>query len=234
MKKIFFLFSFVSLNLASYAQGPETNPLSLTEAPYLGKHRIGVNTTFFVKQFLNFSNTNLATSPYLLTYDYIFNGSHALRAGLGIDYSRIKTNPDNTNTDRITSNFSTDVRIGWAKYLNTAPTFGKATRWVPYVGADLVMGIANSKVTGSGTFGDDVVTRNNSWSAGLGGVAGMTFRLSHSVSLGTETSFYARYSNQVQKVSSTLNPFLNTTDVTDSQTVKITLPTTLYLIFHFG
>ena len=85
------------------------------EAPAKYTSQIGVNTTFFFKQFLNFSQNNtIAVSPYVLTYKLISPKNHAFRMGVGGTFSNKTETFDNTGQlPRETNAYSLDFSAGY-------------------------------------------------------------------------------------------------------------------------
>ena len=69
------------------------------EVPAKYTNQIGINTTFFFKQFLNFSDNNtIAVSPYVLTYKLISPRNHSFRMAVGGIYSNKTETFENTRS----------------------------------------------------------------------------------------------------------------------------------------
>jgi hypothetical protein len=187
---------------------------------------ICINTTFFIKQVLNFSSTSLEISPYIIGYNFFPDKHNGLRVAVGGNFTHSNTNPDSTFVT-ISKTSEVDYRIGYEyRY-----SFGK--RWVFFAGVDFTNSfIVNSTKVNSST--DIISTSNNTWSIGGGPVIGIQVNISKRISLFTETAFYYKYASTRSKQTSLNFPDLNENKITDiEQTGTFLLPTSLFFVFRF-
>ena len=193
---------------------------------YKMQHEICINTTFFIKQILDFSNNSLEISPYIIAYNFFPVLNHGLRLAVGGSFTHSNTNPDSTFVN-ISKTSEVDYRVGYEyRYF-----FGK--RWTFFAGVDFTNSfIVNSTKVNSST--DIVTTSNNTWSVGGGPVLGIQVNISKHISLFTETAFYYKYASTRSKQSSLNFPDLNENKITDiEQTGTFLLPTSLFFVFRF-
>ena len=190
------------------------------------EHDVNINTTFFIKQILNFSNTSLEISPYIVGYKFFPVRNHGLRFAFGGNFSSSNQNPESTFV-QISKTGEIDYRVGY-EYRHF---FGK--RWVFFAGVDFTNSfIWNVTKVNSNT--DIIKTANNTLSLGGGPVVGIQVNFGKHISLFTETAFYYTYSSVSSKVTSLNFPELNQNKVTDTeQTGKFLLPTSLFFVFRF-
>lgn len=186
------------------------------------RNQIGVNTTFFFKQFLNFSDNNtIAVSPYVLTYKLISPKNHAFRMGVGGTLSN-KKEEQTGQLPRKTNTYSLDLSAG---YEYRQPL---SERWLCFFGVDAVTSLVSSKTVATDP-SDEVttITKNN----GYGGAAvlGIQFNISKRISLFTETSVKMMSSKQTFKSTFLSNPGFNTEQSTTETSVNFVLPTSLFL-----
>ena len=190
------------------------------------EHDINVNTTFFIKQILNFSSTSLEISPYIVGYKFFPVRNHGLRFALGGSFNKSTQSPDSTFV-QISKVSEVDYRVGY----EYRKFFGK--RWMFFAGVDFINSFTvNYTKVNSST--DIITTSNNTWSIGGGPVIGIQINISKRISLFTETAFYYTYASTRSKTSSLNFPDLNVNKITDTeQTGKFLLPTSLFFVFRF-
>ena len=199
---------------------------TLRHKKYKMEHDININTTFFIKQLINFSSSSLAISPYIVGYKFFPVKNHGIRFAIGGNFSKHTQNPDSTDV-QITNNSEIDYRIGY-EYRHF---FGKS--WVFFAGVDFVNSFVNNSSRVNSTF-DIVTTSTKTWSIGGGPVAGIQVNINKRISLFTETAFYYTFASTKNKVSSLNFPFENSNKVTDVlQTGQFILPTSLFFVFRF-
>ncbi len=224
------IISFCFLLMAvSYVQAaPNTDSLAINHKKRVKmEHEININTTFFIKQLVNFTGTSLAVSPYILGYKFFPVKHHGLRFGIGGNFSSQTQNPD-SNFIQVNKSSELDYRIGY-EYRHF---FGKW--WVCFVGVDMVNSFtaSSSKVN---SFTDIVTTSNNTWSLGGGPVVGIQANITKNISLFTETAFYYTYSSTLSKTQSLNFPQENINKLTNfGQSGKFILPTSLFFVFRFN
>jgi hypothetical protein len=190
------------------------------------EHDVDINTTFFIKQILNFSSNSLEISPYIIGYNFFPVRDHGLRVAVGGSFTHSNTNPDSTFV-QISKTSEVDYRVGY-EYRHS---FGRY--WTFFTGIDFTNSfIVNSTKVNSST--DIITTSNNTWSIGGGPIVGIQVNISKRIALFTETAFYYNYAVTHNKTSSLNFPELNENKVTDiEQTGKFLLPTSLFFVFRF-
>ncbi|MFN8285444.1 MAG: hypothetical protein U0V74_01755 [Chitinophagales bacterium] len=220
MKFVFPLLILLLMAPSMRASVADTLPPAKTE------HQVFINTTFFIKQILNFSNTNIVVSPYILGYKCFPSKHHGFRMSIGGSFSNKKEYPDSTFV-RIQRSGSVDVRAGYEyRY-----TFGKF--WTFFCGADVVGNFSPSYLRVNNS-SDIVTTKTNGWSLGAGPVVGIQINVHKHISLFTETAFYYTYGRSLNKLTSVAFPELNTASrPTVNQNGQFLLPTSIYFVFKF-
>ena len=198
-----------------------------TEVPARCTSQIGINTTFFFKQFLNFSDNNtIAVSPYVLTYKLISPRNHAFRMGLGGTYSNKRETFENTGQlPRETNAYSLDFCAGYEYRMPLSD------RWLCFVGADAVTNLVSSKVVATDP-SDEVTTITKTTEYGGALLVGIQFNISKRISLFTETS--VQFTNNKSSFESKFlnNPGFNSKQVTRETSVNFVLPTSLFLAIN--
>ena len=224
MKFLSLLVTFIVFSFGAIAQSVDT--AGAAHKKHKMEHDVYINTTFFIKQVLNFSSTSLAISPYIIGYKFFPVKNHGIRLAVGGNYNSHTQNPDSTFV-QVNKSYEFDYRLGY-EYRRS---LGKS--WVFFTGVDLVGAISgsSSKVN---SFTDIVTTSNGTWSLGGGPVVGIQLNISKRVALFTETAFYYTYSSTKSKTNSLNFPDLNSDKVTDvTQSGQFLLPTSLYFLFRF-
>ena len=189
-------------------------------------HEIGINGTFLINQFLNFSDTETPQSPYLLTYKVGIN-KHALRIGIGTTFKESEKRIDTFEDTETLKDLTLDLRLGY----EYRKSFGN--RWLGYFGADFIYSqIDNEQINDSGF--DIVTIAENTSGVGGGPVLGLQFKLTEKLMLGTEGAFYFSQSELKSNTTFTNFPEFNTeAEIIKNKEIITTLPATIYLIFHF-
>ena len=189
-------------------------------------HEIGINSTYFLNQFLNFSDKEIPQSPYLLTYK-IGTKKHAIRLGAGGVFKESEKSIETFDDTETLKDLSLDLRAGY-EFRNS---FGN--RWIGYFGADFIYTLTIDEQINNSGF-DIVTIANNKSGLGGGPVLGLQFHLTKKLMLGTEGAFYF-----IQSETKSNTKFENFTEFnTEAEIIKdkelaTYLPSTLYLIFHF-
>jgi hypothetical protein len=203
-----------------------SDSLSAPHKQWKAEHDVCINTTFFIKQILNFSSSSLEISPYIIGYNFFPVKNHGLRVAVGGSFTRSNQNPDSTFVT-ISKTSEVDYRIGYEyRYF-----FGK--RWTFFAGVDFTNSfLVNSTKVNSNT--DIITTSNNTWSIGGGPVIGIQVNIGKRIALFTETAFYYKYASTRSKTSSLNFPDLNQNKISDiEQTGTFLLPTSLFFVFRF-
>lgn len=220
MKFLFPLFISFFMAASVHASVADTASAIKTE------HHVFLNTTFFIKQILSFSNANIAVSPYIVGYKCFPSKHHGFRISVGGSFTNKKEYPDSTFV-RIQRSGSADFRAGYEyRY-----TFGKF--WTFFCGADVVGNYSPSflRINNSS---DIVTTKTNAWSLGAGPVVGIQINVHKHISLFTETAFYYSYGRSKTELTSVAFPELNTgSRPSVNQTGQFLLPTSIYFVFKF-
>ncbi len=220
------LFTFLVIIFLPVATFCQENDLASGEtAKY--RHQIGVNTTFFFKQFLNFSNNNaIAVSPYVLTYKCISPKNHAFRMGLGGTFNnKTETNEGSGQPPRKTNAYTLDFSAG---YEYRQPL---SERWLCFFGADAITNLVSSKVIATDA-SDEVTTITKNTKMGMAMVIGIQFNISKRISLFTETSVQFANTNSSFESKFRNNPIFNSKETTKETSVNFVLPTSLFLAIN--
>jgi hypothetical protein len=157
-------------------------------------NEFGFDATPFIKQFLNFSQTQFPeyyTPTYYLTYRRFFaNGD--IRAAIGASFANNESLPSNSNADTVVLNdktYSISARVGWEWFDN----LGK--RWQVFYGIDFLADYQYNKGddnewettnTGNTYF---VGVESTTQIFGLAPILGIRLKLTKRLSLLTETSY---------------------------------------------
>ncbi len=212
MKKIIFLSLFLGLLFNVNAQDESTAEDSKGEKI---QREFGFNSTFFVKQFLSFSNNNIGTSPYIFTYKRINEKNTALRMGLGMGVN-VRNSPSSNGLH--SNRINLDLRIGLEKRFLLSP------KWLAYTGGDFLNSFSQLETS---TIGGDNSVRDNEIGFGLAAVGGIQFFINKRLSLLTESSFQAKGSILMTHIDGE-----NESTGTELD-IDLLLPTTLYFVIHF-
>jgi hypothetical protein len=189
-------------------------------------HEVFINTTFFIKQIISLSNSNLEISPYIIGYKVFPGKHHGLRFSIGGNWNYNRQKPDSTFVQIRKSN-SVDYRVGY-EYRHG---FGK--RWAFFGGVDFINGFSgSSNRVNSNT--DILTTQDKSFTVGGGPVIGIQLNISKRIFVFTETAFYYSYEQTLSKVNSLNFTELNSDQVTEvSQKATFLLPTSIFFVFRF-
>jgi hypothetical protein len=216
-KTLFLLFSIVYLNVS----GQED-----VQKDRRNQHQLGVNATYFFKQFLNFGNSgSLAISPYIVSYKVFDRKHHGFRFGAGFNSTTSTKNPDSLNAQKTTvANYNFRSGYEFQKQLSE--------KWTCFFGVDGVFNYQFQKSTSSNGF-DNVTSTNLTYSYGGGPIFGIQFNLSKHVTLFTETGIYATAGETSTKSSFENNPVFNSKSKTNNSAINFVLPTSLFLNIRF-
>ncbi len=190
------------------------------------QHEIGMNATYFFRQFLGSGSSPLLESPYLLTYRAYFS-TWTLRGGLGLALNRDKASEEGFEDSQTVVDYAVDARLGmeWNK------AFGK--KWKGTFGGDLIVQQDVSKnITDSGF--DKVVVTSKEQGLGVGPVLGLHFLITPNLSLYTEGTFYVLVSKTENKTEyENLPQFDDQTLVNNRLELATTLPASIFLLYRF-
>ena len=226
MKRLSLFALLLALSSFTIAQTPDTLTLRY-------KNELGIEGTYFIKQFLNWGSDQFggyyyAAPTYFLTYKRKL-GTCRLRTGIGGSFTTATdTGGSNSDTDLETRGYTLDMRAG----LERAVPAGR--RWVVSYGADILGGYSRSdrRHLNPDSYGADQRTEENRW--GIGPMLGIQFQLTRHLSLTTEASVYLMWKRSDTR-------YWDDDDVppTDSQSysedgnVFIGIPAYVFLIWHF-
>ncbi len=219
MKQFVLVFLFLSFALSLFAQ-------EATEEKTKGIHEIGVNATYFVKQFLNFGESNFSISPYVLSYKYI-KDRKALRLGMGLTLAeRNEEDIDGSTSDRKTISFSTDYRIGYEYRIPIK------TKFLCFTGFDVVGSVRKNKVEVVSPLGGSL-SANSVIDFGVGPIFGFEYFMNDRLSLSTTSGFFFRHgiTRNETKVGGDF-PFQEKS-VSTSNTLRYQIPTSLFFNVKF-
>lgn len=197
------------------------------------KHQMGMNVTFFVKQFFTPNDTFIkqGNAP-AFTYKFIPNG-RGLRTGLTLMVSNTNTNPNTGQSITSTRSTAMGIRAGYEirKQLDK--------RWLCYYGGDVFYNYTfNTRKTVFTASGfppkqNESVDDNLAASLGAGPVLGFEFKLGNRVSFNAEANAYMAYTEERRWVRNTLFAGGNTNSYSSKFGFDIVIPTTLFFVFNF-
>jgi hypothetical protein len=192
------------------------------------RHQLAVNATFFLKQFLNFSNSSIEPiSPYLLTYSVVKKG-HGFRTGIGVDFIHSENTEDDSDDVRTVSGTAYDMRVGYEYQLQLSRA------WWLFTGIDVIARFNKDKVV-SGTAFDNFTTETKEHGFGAGPVLGIQVNFNKRIGLFTETALYFTNSKSVRKEESGIFQQVDDSKETTTITqIRFTLPTSLFFVIRFG
>jgi hypothetical protein len=187
MKKHFLALLISIISLTVFAQ-------DTTNQKKIYRNEFGVDATGFIKQFLNFNQTQFPdyyTPTYYLTYRRHFSGGN-IRFGIGGTFLKqdIAAPFTGDSNSYHSSSYSFDARIGWEFFSKLSK------RWQAFYGLDFKPSIYHSKNDApywNGGYANGIEV--DSKILGLGSVLGFRFKLTNRISLTTETSFSLFFEN---------------------------------------
>lgn len=195
-------------------------------------HELSVNGTFFVKQFLNFSNTSIEVSPYLLYYKLIAKEKNALRFGFGMNYSSENDPVEGSEDNNFSRGIDIDYRLGWEH------RFKLGKKWLVFAGVDLINSIEQNDsktVSERNPPNLNVVTYLTDQTIGIGAgpVLGIQLKISERISLFTETSFVFRNDFIKSEVRRENSPLEDELDKKTQTSIQFLIPTSLFCAIKF-
>lgn len=204
------------LPFAAFSQGDNE------ETEFTPRHQVGVNTTFFFKQFLNFTNNNaIAVSPYVITYKAISRSGNAFRMGIGGTFNNRKEEDDN-QVPRITNAYELDLSLGYEYRKSVSKS------WLCFFGLDAVTHLANSKTVANDGFDETTtITKNNRF--GAGPLMGIQLNISKRVSLFTETAIIFSYTSGSFESKFKNNPVFDSKETISETGINFVIPTSVFL-----
>lgn len=189
-------------------------------------HELGINASFIIERILNFSDNELAVSPYLLTYNVGLK-NWKIRVGVGGDNKKTVTTEEGFADSETNHQSSIDFRLGYGYQKK----FGD--KWTGTFGADIV-GLYRNDRQVSDTGFDKIIREKNTKGIGAGPVVGIQYDFGKRLSLYAEGTFYYTFANTRDGIFFANFPELeDLVENTDEQELLINLPSTLYLVFKF-
>jgi opacity protein-like surface antigen len=197
------------------------------------RYEIGVNSTAFFKQFLNFSGTksavdsnNITETPYFLTAK--MRGKRGYwRLGLGASLASKSESSGKLLDTKTTRNGDYQLRIGyeWQRALGN--------KWTFYYGFD-VLGRYKDKALIADSGFDLVNISETTWGTGVAPMAGLRYQIWRNIALSTETAVRYRYSAFQEKTAFSINPDFNQKGKkVDFYDLDFLPPTSIYITLLF-
>jgi len=228
------IISFILIHPAFGQDSTATDPMAEEEVkiekPARAKvnHEIGINSTLFLRQFINFgASTNIAVSPIAFSYRLI-DEKIAFHIAVGGTMNNSKSEDDDEPNVNITKSSTVDLSMGLG--------FGKEihNNWNAYFALDFVYGIANSSSKTVDGFFNETITETASTTTGAGPILGIQyyFNKSKKLSFGTGLGFY--YTHTVSVVTSEFSGFpqFDDEDTVTTDQFMFTVPTSLFFILR--
>ncbi|MGB1247440.1 MAG: hypothetical protein ACPG4Z_01040 [Chitinophagales bacterium] len=233
MKKLLILcITFISVYSTTIAQKDKKEYINEKS-----KHEIGVNATFFVKQFFNFSNTTLEISPYAFSYKFISKNNHAFRTGIGMDF-RALNDPaeEDDDLDIKNSSINLDWRVGYEKQVAISKKF-IFTGGVDFVNDMRIQTVKSTQNLFVGPIGppleSEVKTTNSEIGFGVGPVIGFQVNFTDRIGLYTESALIMKQTMIKNETKVSEAPDLDTKDKSSEIRMDFVLPTSLYFAIRF-
>ncbi|MEM7655880.1 MAG: hypothetical protein AAF399_07110 [Bacteroidota bacterium] len=204
----------------SLTRGQSSSPSSKVQ------HRLGLNATHLLSQFLSGSDSVLHASPYLLTYK-LSRGNWGLRVGLGGEMRSEILQEAGFADSETSEELGIDGRIG----LEYHPRL--ARRWIGTIGLDgLLFAHADRQISDTGFDKITLSTYSTGW--GVGPVMGMEFQLNDRLALYSEGAlYYTQASIENNRIFTNFPELNDLKNVGTFRQIRWTLPATIYLIVRF-
>ena len=185
MRKIFFIL-LTTFVLPTFGQ-------DTTKHLKVYHNEFGIDATGFIKQFLNFNQSqfggNYYQPTYYLTYRRLLKCGN-IRFAIGGDLANaeaLPVPPDSVTTR--SSSYSLDARLGWEFFINLHK------RWQVFYGVDFRPSYSYSKNDGAFNNGGYANgTENKTQIYGIAPLLGFRFKLTDRLSLTTEASYSINFS----------------------------------------
>lgn len=204
-------------------------------------HYVGIQANILLKQIISLDNTAEVNNPFFLKHSFSHKNMKGMfNTALGYAYSR---DEDKDGFVSNLSDLSVKTGFGFGKALGEKFQLGygldvvfgsKSIQTITVVAFDFIGGATDSTIT---------TTRSYDLSYGGGLSASFTFNISKNVLVGTEASYYFIFTDSKLNVETEryeddgFNPITLTTSTlneqTKSGTLSLTLPVSIFLIFHF-
>jgi opacity protein-like surface antigen len=185
---------------------------------------LNVNATKFVKQFVNFNNSNFEISPYLFGMRVI-KGKNNFRWNYGIDYN---TNTvSGSNGESSIQNNNQNFRLGYLREVVISKKFSS------YLGPDFVLSYLENK-TKSGGNGFTSERSQRQSGVGLGLNFGFQWNLTSRIAIYTESTLLmeSQSGDIKNKTSSGGQTFEENSNIRGSS-VRFVAPTSLFFHYKF-
>jgi hypothetical protein len=211
----------------------ETKIGTATQVDTRPQYEIGVNSTAFFKQFLNFNSVktavdsnNITETPYYFAAKMRFKKGY-WRLGIGAALNAKSESNGKLSDTKTTRNADYQLRIGyeWQRIMTN--------KWMFYYGFD-VLGRYKDKAFIVDSGFDVVNLSETTLATGVAPVAGIRFQIWRNMALSTETALRYRYTSFKEKSSFSVNPDFNERGKTiGSHEIDFLPPTSIYLTLLF-
>lgn len=148
------------------------------------KHEIGMDATFFIKQFVNFSNSSFDYDPYIVTYRY-FTKNFNIRFGFTAIYSKQNSKPSSSYVPtRSKDNYKSElIRLGVEKQKILSKS------WSVFYGIDIRQYSSYSNYSNQSQISNySVGNISKTNSIGIAPFLGAKLHINKRINLSTETS----------------------------------------------
>jgi hypothetical protein len=201
-------------------------------------HELGFNAVSLVKQLIsNSPNNTIAQLPYTFFYNLYFKDMVGIRTGFGISALKNETDIEGQDEPRTSTSSAFNVRVG------VSYNFVKQNRITFNAFFDNIIESVNAKTANtftSQTFPNPIektTTTSTDKTTGFGGQigVGVKYNIYKRLSIYTEIplSFITRSIASEVLIEETGSPDDKTTTKITDQSLKVTVPATIYLVLRF-
>lgn len=190
------------------------------------KNELGLEALFIPSLFMSASGESFSTSPYGICYKRVI-GENAIRMGIGgVLKSTESGNSVLQNVLNRQEAYNLDIRLGFEHRKIISP------RILVYGGMDVIGGVSNAQNSSSNPDGS-FASKSEQEVSYLGGgpIVGLQFKMTKRLFISTEGSMY--YSQIDRRIGSHLVGHDPSVREEKTHTLKMTLPTYIYINFYF-
>jgi outer membrane protein W len=216
MKRFFLVFGLAASTFAATAQ---TNEEFKSFKPFQGD----VTTELGLAGGLNDADFVLNEGSGLLRFRYFMKDKLALRAGFNLSSASEKEYIYGVGADKGRKGTETMSATSLTLNVGIEKHFAGTARLSPYVGGDILFGVAGNKYKAVDTDGDEYINNFSieskgpgAFSIGLRGVVGADFYISKHVYLGAEAGFGFNYAKEGKQTVTIKDGGTTTTTTMDS------------------
>ena len=215
MKKLKVLLFITSMVFESFANDSSSNKIRID---------LNMNATKFVKQFVNFNNSNFEISPYLFGMRVI-KGKNNFRWNYGIDYNT-NTVSGNNNESSLQNN-NQNFRLGYLREVVLNKKFSS------YLGPDFVLSYTEN-ITKSSGIGFSSERSQRQSGLGLGLNFGFQWNLSSKIAIYTESTLLMEsQSGDIKNKTSSGGQTFEENSTIKGSSVRFVAPTSLFFHYKF-